>query len=121
MSGNIFNLDTNESEGKFYVKRNVKFADKTVDIKNKSVIRVVDGFIAPYRCKYKNESGIYTYVSGETFYIRDFTILEEGIDEKQKPFNFSQKKSNQFEAKKVSGSDKLNSFSYNEYSDVTPF
>lgn len=123
LTGTIFNTDTKESEGKFYSKRKIKFADG--EVKNKSKIKVLDGFASPYRLKIKNESGIYTYSNGEMYYIRKFELLEDGIEEKQKAFKFSQKQSQgQPQAKKEITSkadEKLSSFSFNEYSDIPPF
>lgn len=120
LTGTIFNINTNESEGKFYSKRKIKFADNK-EVKNKAIIKVLDGFVSPYRFKIKSESGEIRYVNGEMYYIRDFELIEDGIEEKQKPFVFSQKQPQTKKEKPNKTDEKLNSFSFNEYSDVTPF
>ena len=117
LTGNVYNIEARATEGKFYTKRKIKFADNN-DVKNKSKIKVLDGFASPYRFKAKNDDGTYKYINGEMYYIRSFELIEDGIDEKQKLYDPSKRKS---QAKKVSGNDKLNSFSFNEYSGVTPF
>lgn len=120
LTGTIFNLNTNEGEGKFYSKRKIKFADNK-EVKNKSKIMVLDGFVSPYRFKITNEKGEVKYISGEMYYIRDFELIEDGIEEKQKPFVFSQTEPQAKKEKQSKTDEKLNSFSFNEYSDVTPF
>lgn len=115
--GNIYNIESKQTEGKFYTKRKIKFANND-DVKNKSKIKVLDGFASPYRFKAKNEDGSYKHINGEMYYIRSFELIEDGVDEKQKPFAPRQPKT---QAKKVSNEDKLNPFSFNEYSGVTPF
>lgn len=119
LTGTIFNTSSKESEGKFYSKRKIKFADG--EVKNKSKIKVLDGFASPYRLKIKNESGFYSYVNGEMYYIRKFEVLEDGIDEKQKVFKFSQTQPQAKKEKPNKTEEKLNSFSFNEYGGVTPF
>ena len=119
LTGTIFNTDTKENEGKFYSKRKIKFADG--EVKNKSKIKVLDGFASPYRLKIKNESGIFTYVNGEMYYIRKFELLEDGIEEKQKVFKFPQGQPQAKKEKTSKADEKLNSFSFNEYSDIPPF
>lgn len=116
--GNVYNVEKKESEGKFYTKRKIKFANND-DVKNKSKIRITDGFASPYRLKVKDEGGKYKYVNGEMYYIRSFELLEDGVLEKQKPYNPSNRR---VQAKKVStNQQKLNSFSFNQYNGVTPY
>lgn len=120
LTGNVYNLESKESEGKFYTMRKIRFMNGK-EVKNKSKIKVIDGFISPYKFKVKNEDGTSKNISGEVFFIKDFELIEDGIDEKQRPYKYNPK-GNQLKAKKVSTDDKkLNSFSFNEYSSVTPF
>lgn len=119
LSGYVFNVERKEKENKFYTKRKIKFANGK-EVKNKSKIKIIDGFASPYKLKFKNDKGEITLYNGEMYYITDFELIEDGIDEKQKIFN------RQNQAKKpqenISKTDsKLNSFSFNEYSGVTPF
>lgn len=127
LTGSIYNLESKENEGKFYTMRKIRFVSGK-EVRNKSKIKVIDGFISPYKFKIKDENGNTKHLNGEIFFIKDFELVEDGVEEKQKPINYS-KKNNQSEAKKVSAKEpkvssdekKLNSFSFNEYSNVTPF
>lgn len=118
LSGNIYNIITKETEEKFYSKRKIRFADNQI-VKNKSKIKVIDGFTMPFKLKYKDESGKYAWTSGETYYIRKFELLEDGIDEKQKIYKKYNKNLNKPQIDKKT--EKLNFFSFNEYGGVTPF
>ena len=117
LSGNIYNMITRETEGKFYCKRKIKFLNNQV-VKNKSKIKIIDGFLAPYRIKVKDENNKYANLNGEVYYIKEFELIEDGILEKQKvmqPYN------KQSKAPIDKNTEKLNSFSFNEYGNVTPF
>lgn len=118
LTGNVYNIETKETEGKFYSKRKISFADNK-QVKNKTKIKIIDGFASPYRLKLKSENNTFTFINGEMYYIKDFEILEDGVDEKQKIFVKEPKQKPQ--AKKDKNEEKLNSFSFNEYDGVTPF
>lgn len=118
LSGNIYNTITKETEEKFYSKRKIRFADNQ-SVKNKSKIKVVNGFATPFKLKYKGEDGRYAWTTGEMYYIREFELLENGIDEKQKIYKKYNK--NQEKPQIDKKTEKLNSFSFNEYGGVTPF
>lgn len=122
LTGNIFNLDTNQQETKFYTKRKIKLSEGQ-EVKNKSKIKVLEGHILPYRFKKKNESGVMTFHNGEMFFITSFEVIEDGILEKQKPFVFKKEKQEKKEPqpKESKEQKQMNSFSFNEYSGVTPF
>lgn len=120
LSGNTLNAETRETEGKFYIRRKIKFSDNQ-EVKNKSRIKIIDGFLSPYRLKVRNERGEYTYVSGEIYHIKEFVLVEDGILEKQKIFKNPNKSHEQFNPRTNKQSKELNPFSFNEYGDVTPF
>lgn len=117
LSGNIYNMITRETEGKFYCKRKIKFLNNQ-EVKNKSKIKIIDGFLAPYRIKVKDENNKYANLNGEVYYIKEFELIEDGILEKQKVMQSYNKQS---KAPIDKNTEKLNSFSFNEYGNVTPF
>lgn len=117
LSGNIYNMITRETEGKFYCKRKIKFLNNQ-DVKNKSKIKIIDGFLAPYKIKVKDENNKYANLNGEVYYIKEFELIEDGILEKQKVIQSYNKQS---KAPIDKNTEKLNSFSFNEYGNVTPF
>lgn len=118
--GNVFNTHTNQTEGKFYLKRKIKLANNQ-EVKNKSKIKILNGFVSPYKIKVKDENNQYSYINGEIYYIKDFQLIEDGISEKQRPFRKITNQQEQPRAKEDKNAQKLNSFSFNEYNDVTPF
>lgn len=118
IGGYVFNMKTKERENKFYLKRKIKFMNGK-DVRNKSKIKVIDGFMSPSKIKYKNDEGRYEMCTIETYFINDFELLEDGIDEKQKVFQ--PRKDKEKAPKQDKNEDKLNSFSFNDYSGVTPF
>ena len=123
LTGNIYNIEKKQTEGKFYSKRKIKFADNQ-EVKNKAKIKILDGFATPFKFKVKAEDKGMKYISGEMYYIRSFELLEDGVDEKQKILRYPQKQKPQEQKvpeKKDKNAEKLNSFSFNEYSSVTPF
>lgn len=117
LSGNIYNMITRETEEKFYCKRKIKFLNNQ-DVKNKSKIKIIDGFLAPYKIKVKDENNKYANLNGEVYYIKEFELIEDGILEKQKVIQSYNKQS---KAPIDKNTEKLNSFSFNEYGNVTPF
>lgn len=124
LSGEIFNVEKKEPETKFYTKRKIRFANG-LEVKNKSKIEVIEGYVMPYKYKIVGEDGEYKAISGEVFYIKSFNLLEDGIDERQKPFKLREPKPKKEKPQKTEKIDKneakLNSFSFNEYGNVTPF
>lgn len=121
LSGNEYDTETKTAGRKFYSKRKIKFLGGQ-EVKNKSKIKVIDGFISPYKYRVKNEKNIYSYVTGEVFYIKEFQLVEDGVREKQKLFNGFNQPQRQYMNRQVNKqAEKLNPFSFNEYGDVTPF
>lgn len=128
LTGNIFNMINGQTEGRFYSKRKIKFPDGN-EVKNKAKIKVLDGFASPYKMRIKDGENGTKIISGELYYIKSFELIEDGIDEKQKPFVYNPRQpkatpQEQPQAKKVKltkAEEKLNSFSFNDYSSVTPF
>lgn len=59
---------------------------KDVHVRNKSVIEVIDGWIAPYRIPLKEttEEGKTKHKYLDKLFINEFNLLEDGIDENQK-------------------------------------
>ncbi len=74
----------NEEEHTFMAKK-VQFK-KGVEVKNKSVIEVTDGWLTPYKIKTDelNEDGKPKYKYFDKLFINSFNLLEEGTDEVQK-------------------------------------
>lgn len=75
----------NGEEENTFMSKKVQFR-KGVEVKNKSVIEVVKGWIKPYKIATEelNESGKPKYKYFDKLFISEFNLLEEGTDEVQK-------------------------------------
>lgn len=68
-----------------YMSKKVMFR-KGVELKNKSVIEVIRGWLSPYKIKTDelNENGKTKYKYFDKLFVSEFNLLEEGTDEVQK-------------------------------------
>lgn len=75
----------NGEEENTFMSKKVQFR-KGVEVKNKSVIEVVKGWIKPYKIATEelNENGKPKYKYFDKLFISEFNLLEEGTDEVQK-------------------------------------
>lgn len=75
-----------------YMSKKVQFK-KGVEVKNKSKIEVIKGWTSCYRIKTDelNEQGKPKYKYFDKYFISEFNLLEEGVDEPQKPKQTQQK------------------------------
>ena len=69
-----------------YMSKKVQFK-KGVEVKNKSKIEVIKGWSSCYRIKTDEltEEGKPKYKYFDKYFISEFNLLEEGVDEPQKP------------------------------------
>ena len=85
-------LKEDGSKEDIFMSKKVTFR-RDVDIKNKSVIEVVKGWSSCYRIKtdetYENGKPKYKYY--DKYFISEFNLLEEGVDEPQKSRQEKQK------------------------------
>lgn len=77
-----------------YMSKKVQFK-KDVNLKNRTVIEVIKGWNSCYRIKSDelNENGKSKYKYFDKYFISEFKILEEGVDE---PISSKQKKDDFF-------------------------
>lgn len=115
LSGTVFNLETREMEDRCLVKRKIRFYND-LEVLNKTKIYVRDGFLSPQKFKIK-EGDDYKIINAEVFYIKEFDVIEEGIEEKQKVKEYKPKS----QTKEEKTAEKLNNFAFNQYGNVTPF
>lgn len=75
-----------------YMSKKVQFK-KGIEVKNKSKIEVVKGWSSCYRIKTDEltEEGKPKYKYFDKYFISEFNLLEEGVDEPQKPKQTQQK------------------------------
>ena len=80
-----------------YMSKKVQFK-KGVEVKNKSKIEVVKGWSSCYRIKTDEltEEGKPKYKYFDKYFISEFNLLEEGVDEPQKPKQQTQPKQEDF-------------------------
>lgn len=85
-------LKEDGSKEDIFMSKKVAFR-RNVDLKNKSVIEVVKGWSSCYRIKtdetYENGKPKYKYY--DKYFISEFNLLEEGVDEPQKQIKQTQK------------------------------
>lgn len=69
-----------------FMSKKVQFK-KGVEVKNRSKIEVIKGWTSCYRIKTDelNEEGKPKYKYFDKYFISEFNLLEEGVDEPQKP------------------------------------
>ena len=87
-------LKDNGNVEDIYMGKKVQFK-KDVNLKNRTVIEVIKGWNCCYRIKSEelNESGKTIYKYFDKYFITEFKILEEGVDE---PISSKQKKDDFF-------------------------
>ena len=80
-----------------YMSKKVQFK-KGVEVKNKSKIEVLKGWSSCYRIKTDelNEQGNPKYKYFDKYFISEFNLLEEGVDEPQRPRQQTQPKQEDF-------------------------
>ena len=80
-----------------YMSKKVQFK-KGIEVKNKSKIEVVKGWSSCYRIKTDEltEEGKPKYKYFDKYFISEFNLLEEGVDEPQKPKQQTQPKQEDF-------------------------
>lgn len=80
-----------------YMSKKVQFK-KGVEVKNKSKIEVIKGWSSCYRIKTDEltEEGKPKYKYFDKYFISEFNLLEEGVDEPQKPKQQTQPKQEDF-------------------------
>lgn len=80
-----------------YMSKKVQFK-KGIEVKNKSKIEVVKGWPSCYRIKTDEltEEGKPKYKYFDKYFISEFNLLEEGVDEPQKPKQQTQPKQEDF-------------------------
>lgn len=80
-----------------YMSKKVQFK-KGVEVKNKSKIEVIKGWSSCYRIKTDEltEEGKPKYKYFDKYFISEFNLLEEGVDEPQKPRQQTQAKQEDF-------------------------
>lgn len=78
-------IDENGEKKDIFMSKKVQFR-KDVHVRNKSVIEVTEGWLAPYRIKTKEKDseGKLKYKYFDKIFINEFRLLEDGIDEDQK-------------------------------------
>lgn len=85
-------LKKDGSKEDIFMSKKVAFK-KGIELKNKSVIEVVKGWSSCYRIKtdetYENGKPKYKYY--DKYFISEFNLLEEGVDEPQKQIKQTQK------------------------------
>ena len=77
----------------FYSKK-VRFK-KDIKPKHKTKIKINNGFISPYRFLTTDETGEEKYIYGDSLFVLDFEILEEGTDEEPQPREYKKKEDNE--------------------------
>lgn len=77
----------------FYSKK-VRFK-KDIKPKHKTKIKINNGFISPYRFLTTDEAGEEKYIYGDSLFVLDFEILEEGTDEEPQPREYKKKEDNE--------------------------
>ena len=70
----------NGEENKVFMQINVGFR-KGIELKNKSVIDIKDGFLSFFRVKQNGNDDKVTYRYCPKLIVLDFELIEEGIDE----------------------------------------
>lgn len=80
-----------------FMSKKVQFR-KGVEVKNKSKIEVIKGWDSCYRIKTDEltEEGKPKYKYFDKYFISEFNLLEEGVDEPQKPRQQTQAKQEDF-------------------------
>lgn len=80
-----------------YMSKKVQFK-KGIELKNKSKIEVIKGWSSCYRIKTDEltEEGKPKYKYFDKYFISEFNLLEEGVDEPQKPRQQTQPKQEDF-------------------------
>lgn len=80
-----------------YMSKKIQFR-KGVELKNKSKIEVIKGWSSCYRIKTDEltEDGKPKYKYFDKYFISEFNLLEEGVDEPQKPRQQTQPKQEDF-------------------------
>ena len=80
-----------------FMSKKVQFK-KGVEVKNKSKIEVIKGWDSCYRIKTDEltEEGKPKYKYFDKYFISEFNLLEEGVDEPQKPRQQTQAKQEDF-------------------------
>lgn len=80
-----------------FMSKKVQFK-KGVEVKNRSKIEVIKGWTSCYRIKTDelNEEGKPKYKYFDKYFISEFNLLEEGVDEPQKPRQQTQPKQEDF-------------------------
>lgn len=88
--------ENGDIEDIFMVKK-VQFK-KGVEVKNRTKIEVLKGWTSCYRIKTDelNEQGKPKYKYLDKYFISEFNLLEEGVDEPQKPRQQTQSKQEDF-------------------------
>ncbi len=78
-------IDENGEKKDIFMSKKVQFR-KDVHVRNKSVIEVTEGWLAPYRIKTKEKDSErkLKYKYFDKIFINEFKLLEDGIDEDQK-------------------------------------
>lgn len=80
-----------------FMSKKVQFK-KGIEVKNKSKIEVIKGWSSCYRIKIDEltEEGKPEYKYFDKYFISEFELLEEGVDEPQKPRQQTQPKQEDF-------------------------
>lgn len=80
-----------------FMNKKIQFK-KGVEVKNRSKIEVIKGWTSCYRIKTDelNEEGKPKYKYFDKYFISEFNLLEEGVDEPQKPRQQTQPKQEDF-------------------------
>ena len=80
-----------------YMSKKVQFK-KGIEVKNRSKIEVVEGWAKCYRIQTDEltEDGKPKYKYFDKYFISEFNLLEEGVDEPQKPRQQTQPKQEDF-------------------------
>ena len=80
-----------------FMAKKVQFK-KGINLKNRSVIEVTKGWVSCYRIKTDElaEEGKPKYKYFDKYFISEFNLLEEGVDEPQKPRQQTQPKQEDF-------------------------
>lgn len=90
-------LKENGEKQDIFMSKKVQFR-KGVEVKNKSIIEVIKGWIDCYRIPTEelNESGKSKYKYLDKIFISEFNLLEEGTDEIQKTRQLKQEPQDSF-------------------------
>lgn len=104
--------DENGEENKIFMQINVGFK-KGIELKNKSVIEIKDGFLTFFRVKNsaEDEEGKITYRNYPKLVVLDFNLIEEGVDEV-------------YQHRKFDKTENKHTFNYNDFNmsvDELPF